>query len=188
VDIYDVFERDQWAVRAILDALAAAPERSLAERRSLVAMLREALLQNGRASNPVYGALLRRGADPAPILAAIEAHTVACQSAIEIDRDRLATPGWLVSIALLNLLLDDYFEEQRLIYALARKHLPRAQARRRERRPARADARGKLSRTGRRRSMTLFRAPRRSYKPLQDLHGSTRARRPQLAWRGTRLA
>lgn len=129
MDIYDVLARDRWAVDTILDALSAAPNRPLEERRSLVAMLGDALAQYGRASNPIYGALLRRGADPATVVSAIESHTVACRSVAEMADAALATSGWTVAVALMGLLLDDYFEEQRQICGLARVYLPAAQAR-----------------------------------------------------------
>jgi hypothetical protein len=130
VDIYAVLEREQRSIGEVVGELARARPRDSEKRRSLMARLREALFQYGRATNPMHAALLRRGARPAPILAAIETHDASWQYLTEVERHRMASPGFRDAVALLGRLLDEHFATQAEVCALARELLPAPQARR----------------------------------------------------------
>lgn len=128
MDIYQLFARERGNARLILDALTFAPAPDPAEQKALIGLLREALVLHGRASNPVYSALLHGGADPATILAAIESHTVSSQYLSEIERRDCAAPGWSEAAALLRLLVEEYFEEHAAVCELARRCVNTAEA------------------------------------------------------------
>lgn len=127
MDIYQLFTREGGNARLILDALTSPPAPDPAERNALLALLREALMLHGRASNPVYSALLHGGADPATILAAIESFTVSAQYLGEIERLVPASDS-CEATALLRLLLDEYFADHAEVCKLARLHLDGSEA------------------------------------------------------------
>jgi hypothetical protein len=128
MDIYQLFARERGNARLILDVLTLLPAPAPDENQALIGLLREALVLHGRASNPVYSALLHGGANPATILSAIESHTVSTQYLCEIERRDAAAAGWLEAAALLRLLVEEYFEEHAEVCALARECVDPAEA------------------------------------------------------------
>lgn len=124
--IYDVFDRDEWAIRAMLDALSASHLRE--ERPGLLACVDETLLHHGRAASRLYGAALAAGAPADPILAAIDAHVFTRTFVTGVASEPWPDARWEEFVGLLRLVLDSYFEEHHEVCADARDRLPLSQA------------------------------------------------------------
>lgn len=130
MNIYELLREGQTDVMSLFDELLDAGDGDAAVRRRGLARMQEALLHHGRAANSLYGALLRSGAEPSAILAAIESQTVVRQFLAEMERSAVESSCWLGSVALLRRLVEEHFDEQEGAVLLAREQLPELDVRR----------------------------------------------------------
>ncbi|RIL07434.1 MAG: hypothetical protein DCC71_03140 [Proteobacteria bacterium] len=123
MDIYELLRQGQHRALARFDALLDASDDGPERRRELLAEMQSELFQHERAANSLYGALLRSGAEPGAILAAIESQSMVRQFLAEMERSAVDSNCWLGSVALLRRLVEEHFDEQEGAVLLAREHL-----------------------------------------------------------------